>query len=144
MKLKIKTLSNKSVLPTYANMGDAGIDLTASSIIKSTLFEVWYDTGITVEIPKGYFGLLVPRSSITKDGSLYLANTPGIIDSNFRGSIQVRFNRTLKGVFSRKQYKLGNRVAQLIILKYPIVKPEEVDELSKTDRGDGGFGSTGK
>lgn len=142
MKLKIKRLSKESVLPSYAHKGDAGLDLTATKIIKNGLFSVWYATDIAVEIPKGHYGALAPRSSISNDGTLMLANSIGTIDEGFRLGIQVRFNRTFKGVFTRKQYKVGDRIAQLIIVPFKSVEIEEVEILSETERG--GFGSTGK
>jgi dUTP pyrophosphatase len=144
LKLKFKKLSENSVLPKYTTVGDAGMDLTATRVIKNTLFQVWYNIDIALEIPKGYFGMICPRSSISNNGNLSLANSLGIIDSNYRGSIQLRFNRTLKGFFTRGRYKIGDRIGQLLILKYTIVKPEEVEELSETERGEGAFGSTGK
>lgn len=142
MKLKIKRLSKESVLPSYAKKGDAGLDLTATKIIKNGLFSVWYATDIAVEIPKGHYGALAPRSSISNDGTLMLANSIGTIDEGFRLGIQVRFNRTFKGVFTRKQYKVGDRIAQLIIVPFKSVEVEEVEILSETERG--GWGSTGK
>lgn len=142
MNLKIKRLNQNAVLPKYATEGDAGLDLTATRIIKNGLFSVWYATDIAVEIPKGHYGALAPRSSISNDGTLMLANSIGTIDTGFRLGIQVRFNRTFKGVFTRKQYKVGDRIAQLIIVPFKSVKIEEVEELSKTERG--GFGHTGR
>lgn len=141
MKLKIKRLSKEAVLPSYAKKGDAGLDLTATKIIKNGLFSIWYATDIAVEIPKGHYGALAPRSSISNNGTLMLANGIGTIDEGFRLGIQVRFNRTFKGIFTRKQYKLGDRIAQLIIVPFKSVEVEEVEILSKTERG--GFGSTG-
>ena len=110
--------------------------------IKNTLFEVWYNTDVAVEIPKGHFGMLVPRSSITNDSALTMSNSVGIIDAGFRGGMQVRFNRTLKGFFTKKQYKEGDRIAQLIIVPFKSVTLEQSIFLSKTDRGVGGHGST--
>ena len=147
--LKVKNLSPKlwtlerGINPP-AKKGDAGYDLFARKIIKCNLFSVWYDTQIAVEIPEGYVGLLVPRSSITNKSELTLANSVGIIDSNYRGTVQVRFNRTLKGFFTMGKYNLGERIAQLVIV--PFIAPEIklVDSLSETTRGEDGFGHTGK
>lgn len=141
MKLKIKKLSNTAKTPYYATPGDAGLDLTATHIIKNGLFSVWYGTDIAVEIPKNHYGALAPRSSISNNGALMLANSIGIIDHGFRLGIQVRFNRTFKGVFTRKQYKIGDRIAQLIIIPFKSVEIEEVEYLSDNERG--GFGHTG-
>ena len=140
MKVKIKKLSKNSVLPTYSKDGDAGLDLTVIS-------EEWnednsivtYDTGLAIEIPKGHVGLLFPRSSIYKT-SLDLTNAVGVIDSSYRGSIMFKFRYVEEGMV----YDVGDRVGQLIILPYPHIEFEEVDELSETDRGEGGYGSTGK
>ncbi len=142
MNLKYKRLTEHAVTPSYMKDGDAGLDLTATSIVKESLFEVWYNTDIAIEIPKGHFGMLVPRSSITNDSSLYMSNSIGIIDAGFRGGMQVRFNRTLKGVLNRKKYKEGERIAQLIIVPFEKVTLEPVLFLSKSQRGTGGYGST--
>jgi len=101
---------------------------------------VTYDTGLSMEIPEGYVGLLFPRSSISKT-TLSLANSVGVIDSGYRGSIMFKF-RYLGGK-GNWFYNLGDRVGQIIIIPYPTVEFEEVEELSSTERGQGGFGSTG-
>lgn len=142
MNLKFKKLHDSAVKPSYMKDGDAGLDLTATKIVKNSLFEVWYNTDIAVEIPKGHFGMLVPRSSITNDSSLFISNSLGIIDAGFRGGMQVRFNRTLKGFINRKQYNTGDRIAQLVIVPFKSVTLEQSIFLSKTDRGIGGHGST--
>lgn len=144
MNLKYKKLSDKSIAPSYLRDGDAGMDLTATEIVKNGLFSVWYNTDIALEIPKGHFGMLPPRSSISNDGNLIMANSVGILDSGYRGGIQVRFNRTFKGFFTRKQYNIGDRIAQLIIVPFKTVKPEPVIFLSKSERDTGGYGSTNK
>ena len=92
-----------------------------------------------MEIPEGYVGLVFPRSSISKTDH-YLRNSVGVIDSGYRGEIKIRMSTPLLGGV---EYKEGDRIAQLIIMKLPWVNIEEVEELSDTDRGDGGFGSTG-
>ena len=139
LKVKIKKLSKDSVLPTYSKYGDAGLDLTAIS-------EKWnednsivtYDTGLAIEIPKGYVGLLFPRSSIYKT-SLDLTNAVGVIDSGYRGSIMLKFRYVEEGMV----YDVGDRVGQLIIMPYPQIEFEESEELSETERGSGRYGSTG-
>lgn len=140
MKVKIKKLNKHAAIPSYAKEGDAGMDLVAISMDYSKAEYISYDTGIAVEIPDGYVGMVFPRSSISKY-DVILANSVGIIDSNYRGSIQLRFKR-IDFVFDN-YYKIGDRIGQLIILPYPQIKFEEVDELSETERGDGGFGHTG-
>lgn len=144
MKLKYKELSSTAVQPKYGKKGDAGMDLTASKMVKNSLFTVWYNTDIAVEIPEGHFGMLVPRSSISNDGALTLANDIGIIDAGYRGGIQVRFNRTVRGFFSRKKYNVGDRIAQLIIVPFKSAELDKQIYLSETERGTGGHGSTGK
>jgi len=144
MDLKYSKLSELAKEPSYAKPGDAGLDLTATKIVKNSLFSVWYNTDIAVEIPKGHFGMIVPRSSISNDAALTLANDVGIIDAGYRGGIQVRFNRTFKGFFTRKKYNVGDRIAQLIIIPFKSVTPNKTIFLSNTDRGAGGHGSTGK
>jgi dUTP pyrophosphatase len=139
LKVKIKRLSAKSILPTYSKLGDAGLDLTATEIIENSSSQCTYGTGIAVEIPEGYVGLVFPRSSI-KNTELTLSNSVGVIDSGYRGEIMATFNKT-NGLDSWK-YALGVRIAQLIILPYPQIEFEEVEELSETERGTGGFGST--
>ena len=141
MKVKIKKLSSDAVIPSYAKPGDAGMDLTAVSKTSNTSFNCTYDTGIAVEIPNGYVGLVFTRSSI-RNKELTLSNSVGVIDSGYRGSIQATFNK-LNGLDSI-DYKAGDKIAQLIIIPYPKIEFEEVNELSETERGTGGYGSTNK
>jgi len=141
MKVKIKKLVPEAVIPAYSNPGDAGLDLVATYVKvedhnKYGYFE--YGTGIAVEIPEGYVGLVFPRSSICKTGMI-LSNSVGVIDSSYRGEIKFRF----KYVSGTASYNVGDRVGQLIIIPYPTVEFEEVSELSDTQRGADGFGSTG-
>lgn len=144
MNVKYKKISPHAVKPQYATEGDAGLDLVATKIVKNGLFSVWYNTDIAIEIPKDHFGMLPPRSSITNDGTLTMANSVGIIDAGFRGGIQVRFNRTLKGFFTRKKYEVGDKIAQLIIVPFKTVNLENSPYLSNSQRGTGGYGSTTK
>lgn len=140
MKVKIKRLHPNAVIPTYAKPGDAGLDLVATKIISGDKEQVTYGTGIAVEIPEGYVGLVFPRSSIRKYEQ-YLSNSVGVIDSGYRGEIQATFNSRY---YADVKYQVGDKIAQLIIMPYPQIEFEEVDTLSDTDRGEGGFGSTGK
>lgn len=138
MNVKIKKLHKDAVVPFYAKPGDAGMDLTAiSESWNEDNSMVTYDTGLAVEIPKGHVGLLFPRSSVSKT-TLSLTNCVGVIDSGYRGSIMLKFRYLEEG----SVYSVGDRVGQLLILPYPEVTFEEVDELSETERGEGGFGST--
>jgi dUTP pyrophosphatase len=143
LKVKVKKLDPNAVIPTYSKDGDAGMDLTITTIISETTTDVTYGFGIALEIPKNYVGLVFPRSSVRKY-DLSLTNCVGVIDSGYRGEIQATFKKTswLKGD-SADKYVVGDRGAQIIILPYPKVSMVESEELSDTERGSGGFGSTG-
>lgn len=170
LHVKIKRLHPDSVIPSYKREGDAGLDLTAVDRYFDIDGNVVYHTGVAIEIPEGYVGLLFPRSSVSRV-DLSLCNAVGVIDSNYRGEIIAKFKPTLIyevhddsefeqgkfkywdrviaptrefGELAHMDYEVGERVAQLIIMPYPRVEFQEVEELSKTERGDGGFGSSGK
>ena len=139
--VKVKKLDPNAVIPSYSKVGDAGMDLTITREIENTSFSVSYGFGIAMEIPKGFVGLVFPRSSV-RNQDLILSNCVGVIDSGYRGELQATFKKT-NGLDSIK-YKVGERGAQIIILPYPTIYMTEVPELSDTERGTGGFGSTGK
>jgi dUTP pyrophosphatase len=139
--VKVKKLHENAVIPSYSKVGDAGMDLTITKEIENTHFSVSYGFGIAMEIPKGYVGLIFPRSSV-RNQDLILSNCVGVIDSGYRGELQATFKKT-NGLDSYK-YNTGERGAQIIILPYPTIYMTEVPELSDTERGTGGFGSTGK
>lgn len=141
MKVKIKKLNPNAVIPSYALDGDAGMDLTAVSMIEDVDGNIVYGTGLAFSIPKGYVGLLFPRSSNAKK-DLLLANSVGVLDSGYRGEVTFKFKKHIAN--NTKIYALGDRIGQIIILPYPTIEFEESDELSKTERGMGGYGSTGK
>jgi dUTP pyrophosphatase len=138
MKVKIKKLHPKAVIPNYAKAGDAGMDLVITSIINENKEDISYGFGLSMEIPEGFVGLVFPRSSIRKY-DLFLSNAVGVIDSGYRGELQATFKKT-----GLHKYEVGDRGAQIMILPYPEIEFEEVDELSNTERGECGFGSTGK
>jgi dUTP pyrophosphatase len=144
MKVNIKKVHPNAVIPSYAKSGDAGMDLVATSIIGETLGSITYGLGIALEIPEGFVGLVFPRSSIRKT-NLQLSNSVGVIDSGYRGELQATFNK-VQGIdnVERENYKVGDRVCQIIIIPFPPIEFNEVNELSNTERGEGGFGSTGK
>jgi dUTP pyrophosphatase len=144
MQVKIKKLSPNAVIPTYAKDGDAGMDMVATRIINETLDSITYGTDIAMEIPKGFVGLVFPRSSIRKT-HLHLSNSVGVIDSGYRGEIQATFKK-IQGVSNNAldNYKAGDRICQIMIIPHPPVTFYEVEELTNTERGEGGFGSTGK
>lgn len=141
MQVGVKKLHPDAVIPKYAKAGDAGLDLTAVEIINDEGFQVTYKTGLAFEIPLGYVGLIFPRSSV-RNYQLSLSNCVGVIDSGYRGEIQFTFNK-LAGIPSKK-YSVGERVGQMIIMPYPQIELVEFDALSNTERGEGGFGSSGQ
>ena len=171
LKVKIKKLHPDAVVPSYAHSTDCGLDLTAVSKTFDEYGNVVYGFGLAFEIPEGYAGFIFPRSSNHKSG-LLLTNSVGVIDAGFRGEVTAKFAtrittslprtfwRRLKCFFTCKikgystriwcnfpeneNYNIGDRVAQMVILPYPKVEFVEVDELSETERGTGGYGSTGK
>lgn len=163
LKVKIKKLNEDAVIPTYSKDGDAGMDLVATSKSFDTDGNVVYGTGLAFEIPKGFVGLVFPRSSNAKK-QLLLSNSVGVIDSGYRGEVMLKFKSSassfsLKTLFKlifnqdakttlinnyKISYNVGERIGQIIILPYPQIKFEEAEELSETERGKGGYGSTGK
>lgn len=136
MKIKIKKLVPEAVIPEYATPGAAGMDLTAVTI-EEVDDVVTYGTGLAMEIPEGYVGLIFPRSSNYKYDCV-LANSVGVIDSDYRGEIKFKFFKIGENV-----YKVGDRVGQIVIVPYPTIEFEQVENLSETSRGSGGFGHTG-
>lgn len=145
MEIKFKKLDPRAVAPVRAHNTDAGFDLVATDITTEVnecgQLILVYHTGLAVEIPEGHFGLFVPRSSVSKK-SLSLLNSPGIIDAGYRGEILGKFRSTTDVVPA--VYKPGERFAQLLILPLPDVTFVESSELSDSDRGEDGFGSTDK
>lgn len=145
LPVKVKKLNDQAKLPAKADEGSAGIDLVA--ITEKTIFEgavsyIEYGTGLSFEIPPGFVGLLFPRSSISSNTSLVLANAVGVLDSSYRGEVKARFKSLLPA--GGKKYKLGDKIIQMVVIPYPEVELEEVSELSDTSRGTGGFGSSGR
>lgn len=142
MQVKIKLTKEASALyknaPSYIKKGDAGIDLVAINRTWHSDDIREYDTGISIEIPEGFVGLVFPRSSISNT-QLSLTNSVGVIDSNYRGTIKLRFLQ--RGYID---YEIGQRIGQIIIIPYPKIEFKIVDELSSTNREEGAFGSTGK
>lgn len=142
MKLKIKKLDERAVMPRYAKPGDAGMDLTAiDREVDTDRMQVRYRFGLAFEIPEGYVGLIFPRSSVVKK-DVTLANCVGVIDSGYRGEVTAVFN-LLRGERG-EIYNVGDRIAQLVVVPFARCEIEETDNLSETERGAGGYGSTGK
>lgn len=154
MEIKIKKLSENAVTPTYAKNGDAGMDLTATSKSYDEYGNVCYGTSLAFEIPEGFVGLLFPRSSNTKK-DLTLGNSVGVLDSGYRGEVFFKFKplaykaesamseNTEVSLDFPQDYEVGERIGQIIVIPHPKVTFVEVDELSSTERGNGGFGSSG-
>jgi dUTP pyrophosphatase len=140
LDIRIKKLHANAVIPTYSKHGDAGMDLTITSIIENSNDKIKYGYGIAIEIPEGYVGLVFPRSSISKK-NLLLTNSVGVLDSGYRGELMSVFYKTKYD--DSIVYDIGDRGAQLLILPYPKIKFIVSEELNKTERNDGGFGSSG-
>lgn len=156
LNVKVKKLHQGAVVPSYAKEGDAGLDLTAISRTVDEYGNVVYGTGLAFEIPEGYVGLIFPRSSTSKK-NIILTNCVGVIDSSYRGEVMLKYkplacefdeyaakNGLAKYSEHTSIFSIGERVGQLVIMPYPKVKLVESDKLSETERGEGGFGSTGK
>lgn len=171
MKVAIKKLRPKAVIPAYSTEGAAGMDLTAVSVEFDKYGNKVYHTGLAFEIPKGYAGFIFPRSSNAKT-SLWLTNSVGVIDSDYRGEVTMKYKSSLRvittlkiwfkllfrkkkglseedgvdvtNIWDNDDYKAGDRVGQIVILPYPQIEFIETDVLSETQRGAGGYGSTGR
>ena len=141
MKIRVKKLSADAVIPSKAHTSDAGFDMTCTrfEVTDGGLFT--YHTDIAVEIPEGHVGLLFPRSSIYKQ-DLLLSNFVGVIDSGYRGEITFKFKPVHFDI--KHHYQVGDRIGQLIIIPYPDIEFVEADELSDSERGEGGYGSSGR
>jgi dUTP pyrophosphatase len=136
--VNVRKLNPEAHLPVYSTTGSGAADLTASSKRLDEAGYVEYGTGLALAIPVGHVGLVYPRSSISKT-EMRLCNSVGVIDSDYRGEIMVRFRWS----GSSRLYEIGDRIAQIMVVPYPQIVYNEVDELDTTDRGSGGFGSTG-
>lgn len=142
MELKVARVERGATLPSRAHQDDAGLDLYASEAAHIGPGERWsVGTGIAVEIPGGHAGLVLPRSGLAKKHGIALVNSPGLIDSGYRGEIRVLLLNTDPAETFRVEP--GDRIAQLVIAPIAIAEPVEA-ALSKSARGDGGFGSSGR
>ena len=143
MDVKFKKLHEDAKIPSYAHDTDAGLDLTAVSFTqefdKSNKLVLVYHTGLAVEIPEGYVGLIFMRSSVSNK-SISLTNAVAVIDSGYRGELLLKYKITTDSLPTI--YQPGEKIGQLIIIPYPKINPIEVEELSGSDRNEGGFGST--
>jgi len=143
MELKVRLLTDTAKLPSRAHDGDAGLDLHASEPAHIGPGERWQvGTGIAVEIPAGHAGLVLPRSGLARRHGISLVNAPGLVDSGYRGEIKVLLlNNDPAEVF---RIAPGDRIAQLLVTPFAAVEPVESEALSETDRGENGFGSSGR
>jgi|TARA_R110000803_G_scaffold136090_1_gene203057 dUTP pyrophosphatase len=145
MEVGFKKLSPKAITPSYATIGDAGLDMSAITyIINKEHNFIEYHTGLAFEIPRGYVGLLFPRSSVSKT-DLRMANCVGVVDSGYRGEITFRYKFEKDSYFaSLKRFQEGDRIGQLVVMPYPEIELKEKENLANSERGEGGYGSTGK
>lgn len=142
MNLRVRRLDPRAVLPARAYEGDAGLDLHAlQPIVLGPGERASIPTGVAVEIPEGCAGLVLPRSGLAARHGIALVNAPGLIDSGYRGEIRVLLLNTDRV----HPYDLapGDRIAQLLVIRHEIATAVEVDELTGSERGTGGFGSSG-
>ena len=142
VSLPIKRLDPTVDLPSYAYAGDAGLDLRANEDVTLMPHERrLVSTGLAVAIPEGYAGFVQPRSGLALKEGLSMANTPGLVDSHYRGELKV----CAVNLDNERPIHIerGERIAQLVIQRVPVVELVPVDELDETDRGAGGFGSSG-
>ena len=148
MKVKFKKLHPDAKIPQYAKPGDAGLDLYCVSMKpeiritnhrKECVYLEFY-TGLAIEVPEGYVGLLFPRSSISNT-SMTLSNSVGILDSSFRGEVTFRFRNINNNL---NAYQVGDKIGQLLVIPFPKIEMEETEYLSETERGSGGYGSSGR
>lgn len=143
MELRVARLKEEAVLPSRAHAGDAGLDLYACEPAHVGPGERWsVGTGVAVEIPARHAGLVLPRSGLARDHGIALANSPGLIDSGYRGEVRVLLLNTDPAEVFRVEP--GDRIAQLAVVPVALPEPVEVEALGESSRGDGGFGSSGR
>lgn len=141
LKVKFKKLHADTKLPVKGSLDAACYDVYAHSAERDYEGLLTYKLGFSTEIPEGWMAVIVPRSNLSKQKWM-LGNSLGIIDSDYRGEWMIKF-RAIGHTYGPAPYKVGDRVAQIYFQKVVDVEFEEVDELSDTERGSGGFGSTG-
>jgi dUTP pyrophosphatase len=141
IELPIQRLRDDAVVPTRAYSGDAGLDLAACERVElAPGARATVATGLAVAIPDGYAGFVQPRSGLAAKHGITIVNTPGLVDSGYRGELKV----VLLNTDEREPFVVepGMRIAQLVVLEVPSVDPLEVDELPSSERGVRGFGSS--
>jgi dUTP pyrophosphatase len=143
MELTCRLLSDDATLPTRAHEGDAGLDLYAAEAASLGPGErASVGTGIAVEIPEGHAGLVLPRSGLAARHGIALVNAPGLIDAGYRGEVRVLLLNTDRA--DAFEIAPGDRIAQLLVTPFAAAEPAEALELSVSERGGGGFGSSGR
>jgi dUTP pyrophosphatase len=143
MDLRFRILDEAATLPSRAHSGDAGLDLHSAQAAHIGPGERWQiSTGLAVEIPEGHAGLVLPRSGLALRYGISLVNAPGLIDSGYRGEIGVLLlnNDPAEGF----RIEPGDRIAQLVVVPIADLSPVEVEQLADSERGEGGFGSSGR
>ena len=143
MELCFARMNEEAIVPTRAHDGDAGLDLYACERAHLGPGERWsVGTGVAAEIPDGHAGLVLPRSGLAREHGISLVNSPGLIDSGYRGEIRVLLiNNDPADIF---RVAPGDRIAQLLIVPFAMAEPVEVEALAESVRGGGGFGSSGR
>lgn len=143
MSFRFTRLSPDAIAPTRAHPGDAGADLYAAEAARLAPGErASVGTGIAVEIPEGSAGLVLPRSGLAAKHGISVVNAPGLIDAGYRGEVRVLLLNTDRS--EKFTVEPGDRIAQLVIVEIGDAQPEEVDSLTDSVRGEGGFGSSGR
>jgi dUTP pyrophosphatase len=143
MELRVQRLAATAKLPTRATAGDAGLDLYASEPARLGAGErASVGIGIAIEVPEGHAGLVLPRSGWAAKHGISLVNAPGLIDAGYRGEVRVLLlNTDREEAFEISE---GDRIAQLLVVPFAPLQPVEADALAESERGEGGFGSTGR
>jgi dUTP pyrophosphatase len=143
VELRVSKLVEGAALPSRAHPGDAGLDLYACEAAHIGPGERWsIGTGIAVEIPAAHAGMVLPRSGLAREHGIALVNSPGLIDSGYRGEVRVLLLNTDPAETFRVE--AGDRIAQLLITPIALAEPVAADALADSTRGDGGFGSSGR
>ena len=142
-ELRVRLLAATAKLPTRATPGDAGLDLYASEAVRLGPGErASVGTGIAVEVPAGHAGLVLPRSGWAARHGIALVNAPGLIDAGYRGEVRVLLLNTDRD--EPFEISQSDRIAQLLVVPFAALDPVESEELGESQRGEGGFGSTGR
>ena len=142
VRVPIKILSRDAQIPHMAYNGDAGVDLrSVEQIVLKPQEHAMVATGLAIALPEGYAGFVLPRSGLAAKHGISIVNAPGLIDSNYRGELKViLLNTDPDNSFT---IEIGDRIAQLIVMPVPTINFEQVEELTESQRGESGFGSSG-